>query len=128
MRKIVLSLSVLFMIGCHDHSDDKILGNMKTLYRNKFEKEKIHIIDSMRLLIKKTPQIEVDNSWYAASELNLPAGTVIGFYPNGEAGDQDGTNGKGPYYVKIKDNSGKINLRKIDFEMWWLLRTGDILK
>lgn len=131
MKKIIfLFLTVAIMSSCnHHHTDDKLIGNVHTLYMKEMAVMRKKVIDSM--LAAKPVPISTGSAvlskcgWFSASEMKLPPGTAVQFNPEGP---QDLTGGKGPYYIIVRGWDGKQTINKVSYEKWLLITQGDILK
>jgi len=130
MKKIIL-ISCIALASCssHDHSTDKVIGNIHEIHLKEMASMKKHIIDSMKTIIplRTGSGSEALNKtgWYSSTELKLPPGTAIDFNPSGPT---DLTQGKGPYFIIIKGFDGKKTINKVNYDKWLMITTGDIIK
>ena len=132
MKKIFFLLATVTLFSCgHDHSKDKVIGNVHELYLkevNRMKKDmhnemvltKKKIVDSMKVYLKNSA--ETAPGWYSSKDMKLPTGTIIDFNPTSL------TANSGPYYIIIRGFDGKQSINNVDREKWLLLQRGDILK
>lgn len=131
MKKIIL-FAVIFLVSCsHDHSKDKVLGNIHDVFNKELKdslkkfavamhNQRKKIIDSMRVSFKRAPE---GTGWYSAKDMHLPPGKIMDFNP-----DDVDYSGPGPYLIIIKGSDGRQTINRIDKEKWLMFQRGDILK
>jgi len=132
MKKIVLLIAISLMVSCgHDHSKDKVLGNIHDVFNKELKdslkkftlamhSQRKKIIDSMRVVARRAPE---GKGWYSAREMNLPPGQIMEFNP-----EELSYKGPGPYMIIIKGPDGRQTINKINREKWLMFHRGDVLK